>query len=262
MPPLSSRSRSPNPVRMGATTPPSTSSGSCSTSPSRVLQEGEVLALLCAADRVELLHRLGERRVDVGVGAVGEFADLGGRAEHVAIGGGALHHAGVVLGADGRGQLGDEVGDVGLAADLVDPAAAGQLGGDGDGIDDLTAVPEVERGDEEQAMARVDEVGRDEDRGDALEHAGFGEDRADDGAFGGDILRNGARSGAGRRLRLGGDHDCPLLGGGGRPRLRPLRPRWPRRRPLLQRLPPLPPRRPRRPLQRSRDRRSVRRARR
>ena len=104
--------------------------------------------MLCAAHGIELFDGFVERGVDVRIGAVGELADVARRAQHVAVGGGALHHPRVVFRADGGRQFGDELGDVGLPADFVDPASAGRLGGDCDGVDRLAAIPEIDGGDE------------------------------------------------------------------------------------------------------------------
>ena len=193
----------------------------------QVLEHGEFAALLGAADGIEFFDGFVQGGVDVGVGAVGEFADVAGGAEHVAVGGGALNDAGVVFGADGGGEFGDEGGDVGLTADFVDPAFACEFGGGGDGVDGFAAVPEFERGVVEQAVAGVEEVALLEDVDDALEDAGFGEDCADHGALGGDVLGHAAaragdtgrigRAGCpGRCAGFAGDHRPPPVSGAAR----------------------------------------------
>ena len=74
-------------------------------------------------------------------------------------------------------------------------------------------------------MARIEEVGREQDRRDALEHALLGQDRADHGALGGDFLRHAPARAMRfalalerrRRLRFACDHHHPRLLGGGAP---------------------------------------------
>jgi len=62
--------------------------------------------------------------------------------DEAAVGGVALDDAGVELDADGGGQAADDVGEEGLAADVLELVADGKFVGDGDLVDDFVPVPE------------------------------------------------------------------------------------------------------------------------
>ena len=77
----------------------------------------------CARRAQGVDHRLGlsEGAVEVGAALVGELGDRHGGADHLAVDGVALDDAGVVLDADGRRQVEDELAEEGEPADVLEP---------------------------------------------------------------------------------------------------------------------------------------------
>ena len=80
--------------------------------------------------------------------------------DQAAVGAVALDDAGIELDAEAGRQAADDVGEVGLAADVFEAVAAGEFVGDGDLVDRFVAVPEVEAGLVDPAVLLAEEVGR------------------------------------------------------------------------------------------------------
>ena len=96
------------------------------------------------ADREELLLRPVDDLADVAVFLVAEPGDPPGRADEVAQDALAFDDAGVVDGVHGRRREVDEAGQVGRAADLFEVALSFEDLADGDDVDRLTTLVEVE----------------------------------------------------------------------------------------------------------------------
>ena len=121
-------------------------------------REAGLHALL--ADREEL--RLGpvDDLADVAVLLVAEPGDPTGRADEVPQDALALDDARVVDGVDGRGREVDEARQVGRAADLVQATLALQRLADGDDVDRLAALVELEDRGVDGAVVLAVEVAR------------------------------------------------------------------------------------------------------
>ncbi len=170
--------------------------------------------------------------VDLGLGGVDDVLDVAaalGVAELDDAGAGldepAQHGAlgddlGVVAGVGRGGHRGDELVEVGLAADAAEVAALGQLVADGDGVGRLAAAVEVEDRVVDQLVRGTVEVGALE----LLDAVGDGvlgqEHAAEHGLLGADVLRRepvvrratvtGRRRREGARAQLGERHGLPF----------------------------------------------------
>src|SRR5690606_21647534 len=87
-----------------------------------------------------------------------------------------------------RRQTPDDLGEVSLAADFFELAAAGELVRDGDLVDCLVPLPESEAGLVDPAVLLTEEVAALEDGRDLVDGLGVDEERGDYGLFGLDVV--------------------------------------------------------------------------
>ena len=112
-----------------------------------------------------------------------------GGVDEAAVGGVALDQLGIELDADARGEGADDVGQVDLAAGFLEAILAGEFMGDGDLVDRLVPVPEVDAGFVDPAVLLAEEVSDLEDGGDAENGFRVDEEGAEDGLLSLDIVR-------------------------------------------------------------------------
>ena len=98
------------------------------------------------ADREELGFGAIDRLLDLGRVLVADAGDPAGRADQVAQDGLALDDPGVLGGVDGGGRLVRQAREVGTPADRVELLAPFERLGDGDDVDRLAPLEEVEDG--------------------------------------------------------------------------------------------------------------------
>ena len=122
--------------------------------------------------------------VDVLAFVIGQFGHLAGGGDEAAQHCGALDDAGVVVHVDRSRRGGDQVGDVGGAADFFEMAVALQFVDQGDEVDGLVAFVQAEDGLVDQRVARPVEVGAAQEVGHLDDGVRVDEQRADHGAFG------------------------------------------------------------------------------
>lgn len=154
-----------------------------------VAERQVVLTGALLGDRVDLGLRAVDDLVDVVVGRVSHLRDARARLDQPAQHRALVHDLGVVRRIGRRGHRLDEVVQVGGPADLVDLAALGQLGGNGDGVGRLTLGVDVEDGRVDGLVGRLVEVVALED----LDHVGDGvlgqQHAAQNGLLGLEVLR-------------------------------------------------------------------------
>ena len=149
----------------------------------------EVAEVLAAAQAADQVLSAAEDGLNLGRRFVGHLEDAGGGVDEAAVGGVALDDLGVELDAEAGGQAADDIGEVGLAADLFEAFAAGELVGDGDLVDRLVAVPEVDAGLVDPSVLLAEEVEGLEDRGDLEDRLWINQEGGDDGLFGLGVVR-------------------------------------------------------------------------
>ena len=126
---------------------------------------------------------------DVSRADVRHARDLTGGADDVAVDRVADDDAGVVLDANGGGELGDEAAQIGDAADVLEAVLARELVRDSDLVDGLAAVPEGAAGRVDPGVLLAEEVFAVELWGDFVHRLRVDEKRGDDGLFRLDIMR-------------------------------------------------------------------------
>ncbi len=124
-----------------------------------------------------------QRGVGVRPGLVSYGGDLSGRVYDLAHHGGALDDPGVVLDVYRSGHHLDEVGEVGWAADPLEPLVQRQLVGDRHLVDRLAPVEQGKAGLVAPAVLLAVEVARLEERGDPRQGLAVDEDRSDERLF-------------------------------------------------------------------------------
>ena len=164
--------------------------------------------------REELRFRAVDRLLDLRPVLVPDPGDLAGSRDQVAQDSLALDDPGVLAGEDGSGRLLGERREVGPAADLLEVAAALQRLRDGDDVDRLATLPQLEHRGVDAAVGLPVEVVRPDDVGHLDDRVAVDEERAEDRLFGFDALRRKAIEGhADSELGAG-----PVNGGGLPPR--------------------------------------------
>ena len=165
----------------------------------------EVAEVLAAAQALEQLLGAGEDGLEIGGRLVGELEDAGGGVDEAAVSAVALDDLGIELNANAGGELADDIAEIALAADLLEPFAAVELVADGDLVDRLVALPEFAGGLVDPGVLLAEEVGRLEDRRDPGDGLGIDEQGRDHGLLGLDIVRRQAlEEGEGHSLGIAG----------------------------------------------------------
>ena len=144
------------------------------------------------ADREELRLGAVDRLLDLGRVLVADPGDPPGGPDQVAQDRLALDDPGVLLDVDRGRRLVGEAGQIGTAADRLELVGAFERLGDGDDVDRLASLVEVEDGGVDPAVGLAIEVGGPEEFGDLDDRVAIDQDGAQDRLLGLKTLRRKA----------------------------------------------------------------------